>query len=349
MMARIILLTLLLSSCEGKIQFAQQHEFDKNSTNNNAPGQTISESNNKTSGTEECRTRPKNRNDEIRLALEPFCKDCHGKVNSTPFFASLEAFEAGLVYNPKFVKPGNSKDSKLIHFLRGKAEGAFPQMPLGNEDNKYVSLVDQGVATLRVEEIETWIDTLAPDVSFRGKASGRSITISRLSADQILSAIQIALGQAPTGGRKKDGLAMLGSTPLSPAIFTPITSLQRDLYLGLGGSDYLERGRGDKVWTTTGVGILNQVAQGACALAVSRNNATLFKYASLTDKLPDQENEIKMNIAYLYQRFLYESATEDDIDALFEEIYRPAELISTKIAWTQICTALIRDPLFITL
>ena len=76
------------------------------------PGGTDDE---KPDGGEVCA--PASRNDEIRLGLAPACEGCHLTGNK-PFFASLTAFENGLVYDERYVKRGDPDNSLLVRLDR---------------------------------------------------------------------------------------------------------------------------------------------------------------------------------------------------------------------------------------
>jgi hypothetical protein len=40
--------------------------------------------------------------------------------------------------------------------------------------------------------------------------------------------------------------------------------------------------------------------------------------------------------------------TDAELEVIFDEVYAPAEATSPRSAWVQVCTTLMRDPLFIT-
>jgi hypothetical protein len=289
-----------------------------------------------------------NRNDEIRLRLATTCASCHGARASRPFFASLAAFEDLLVYNPTVVTPGSPDASPLIAILEGRGTGAYPQMPLSGAP--YSTRASRGEASLSMAELREWIRTLPPRDSTRNGPDPAATSTRRLSADELLNAIAVALGQAPTSG-VPPLLRVNGPQPLSPdsPMGVDYTDTgRRDAYLMLGGPNYLSLRRSEATFSPNSLLALAQVAQGACSLAVSENSPVLFRHVTLTDRLPGAAANVRRNLTYLYERFLQTSAPPEAIEALYTQVYVPAEATGTRVAWTQVCTALIRDPLFIT-
>ena len=96
----------------------------------------------------------------------PRAQGCHTTGNK-PFFASLTAFENGLVYNEKYVKRGDPDNSLLIQLLKGSAPGSYPQMPPGqpytelvsqrprHADHRAAGGLDSRSARLRPRQLET--------------------------------------------------------------------------------------------------------------------------------------------------------------------------------------------------
>lgn len=289
-----------------------------------------------------------NRNDEVRLKLAAQCESCHGARAGRPFFASLASFEDLLVYNTSFVVRGDPDNSPLVAMLEGRATGAYRQMPLGGEP--FATLASRGQTRISMDEIRDWIRTLPPPDPTREGPDPAQPTTRRLSADEAINALAIALGQ-PANSGVPPLLQLDGPQPLSPDSPQGVDyndALRRDVYLMLGGASYLAQRRPERSWSPGSLLAFAQVAQGICARAAAMNSAQLFKHVSAGDRLPMAEANARRNIAYLYERFLHEPAPQSAIDALFTRIYQPAERTSTRVGWTQVCVALARDPLFVT-
>ncbi len=287
-------------------------------------------------------------NDAIRLRLQPTCGSCHGAGTSHPFFASLSAFEDLLVYDTRFVVGGAPDDSELLRMLEGQGTGAYAQMPL--DGAPFATRAERGETAITMAELRDWVTNL-------GEASGRpavpdpaAASTRRLDAGEVIAAIQLALGAEPTGAHHPlldvDGTPPL--SPDSPTLDHDYRNPERaQVYAMLGGASYLAQTRPEERWSPSSVTAITQLAQGACSRAVARNNPQLFVEASPSDTLPDGEAAIRANLARLYTRFLHEDPTDADIDALLNDVYAPGEAVSPRTGWTHVCTALIRDPLFL--
>jgi len=109
-----------------------------------------------TSGGSDVPTCAQNRNDEVRIALYKACAGCHTSGNF-PFFASLDAFESGLVYDARYINPADIEGSLLTKLLEGQAGGSYPQMPPGE---KFQAFVDDGRATMTLDALKAWMAAL---------------------------------------------------------------------------------------------------------------------------------------------------------------------------------------------
>lgn len=287
-----------------------------------------------------------NENDAVRMRLAPTCAPCHGEGASRPFFASLVAFEDLLVYDPRYVVRGDPEASELVAMLEGRSEGAYPQMPLGVDD--FATLAERGETGMTMDEVRAWITSLPPPDPSRGGPDPDAPTVRRLSADEVINAIEIALGQEPNAGvpplLRADGVAPL--SPDSPTGINYSDSARRQVYLMLGGPAYLQQRMPEPTWSPSSLLALTQIAQGACTSAVDARQEVLFVHAPATASLPDDEAAIRANLAYLYERFLHVTPDDADVDALFREVFEPAP--TPRDGWVQTCAALIRDPLFVT-
>ncbi len=289
-----------------------------------------------------------NNNDSVRMRLAPTCLSCHGERNARPFFATLSAFEDLLVYNPAYVVRGNPDASPLVALLEGHGTGAYRQMPLAGD--AFATRANRGETQITMAEIRAWITELPPPDPAREGPDPDAPTTRRLTADEVINAIEVALGQEPHGG-VPPLIAVNGPQPLSPdspAVVDYNDANRRQAYLMLGGPGYLAQRRAEPAWSPSSLITLTQIAQGACSLAVANNNPHIFHDVMPSERLPAAEAHARANIAYLYRRFLGEAAPPAAVDALFTRVYAPAEATSPQVAWTQVCTALVRDPMFIT-
>lgn len=288
------------------------------------------------------------RNDEVRLRLAPTCAACHGAGTARPFFATLAAFEDLLAYDPDFVVRGDPDASPLIALLEGRGIGAYPQMPLVGDP--FATLASRGETGITMDELRAWVrDLPPPDPSRSGPNLGAPAT-RRLTANEVIEAIQVALGQEPTGG-VPPLLRVNGPQPLSPDSprYVDYNDEQRlQTYLMLGGGSHLQQRTPEAAWSPSSLMTLTQVAQAACAAAAESDNPHLFHDVGASDRLPEAATAVRANIAYLYERFLHVPPADAEVDAFFTNVYAPAEATGTRVAWTQVCAALIRDPLFIT-
>ncbi len=286
-------------------------------------------------------------NDEIRLLLATTCAACHSAGATSPFFATLTAFEDLLAYNPRFVVRGDPDASPLVALLEGRGTGTYAQMPLSGD--AFSARADRGETAISMEEVRTWIRDL-PERTSEGNGIDMTAPVARrLEAGEWLKAVQVALGQEPTGGIPP--LLAGPIRPLSPD--SPITidyndGNRRQVYQMLGGASYLRQRMPEPGWSPSSLLALTQAAQGACRHAVDNDAPLLFQEATLADTSDEAPEAIQANIAALYDHFLQDEAAPEDLRSLYEDIFLPAEAAGTAAAWTQVCTALVRDPLFIT-
>ena len=287
-------------------------------------------------------------NDAMRLRLAPTCEGCHGAGASRPFFATLAAFEDLLVYDARYVVRGDPDTSVLVALLEGRNTGTYSQMPLGSD--AFSVRASRGETAVSMEEVRAWIRDLPPPEATRSGPDPEAASIRRLSAHEVINALEVALGQAPNGGVppliQADGVTPLA--PDSPVGVDYNDGSRREAYLMLGGESYLRQRMPEPTWSPSSLVTLTQLAQAACATAVDARREVLFVHVAPTARLPDAEADVRANIEHLYRRFLQDEPSAEDIEALFSEVYAPAEATSPRDGWVQVCTALARDPLFIT-
>ncbi len=299
------------------------------------------------------------RNDEVRLAMQGACVACHA-AGTKPFFASLEAFENGLVWNPKYVTPGDPDSSYLVALLEGKGTGTYPQMPQGVT---YTAQVDAHVATISLAEIKTWLKEL-PAAPTSAEPSAAAFTVRRLTAEEmifgLMSQLDLSLADfamnPDTSGNSGDLSFSYDHLAVWPVDWAPgirnyygSDSRAGERFLALGGPNTNFQRKRDSTLAPAAVGTLVQVSQAWCNVALQKRSKNLLRYVTLTDTSKTNPSAIKKNIGQLYLRMLAEPPTEADVDHLYDDLYVPLETSKdTSTAWTGVCAALVRNPLWLT-
>jgi hypothetical protein len=92
------------------------------------------------------------------------------------------------------------------------------------------------------------------------------------------------------------------------------------------------------------------MAQAWCRQAIELDSELLFRHATRdSDSAVDRE-AIRANIEYLHLHMLGVVASEADVEAMYEGVYREYEAAAdAPTAWTAVCAALVRDPLWLSL
>jgi hypothetical protein len=89
------------------------------------------------------------------------------------------------------------------------------------------------------------------------------------------------------------------------------------------------------------------VSQNWCRTSLDLPNTPLLKFASLADKSATKSDAIRKNIGYLQTRMLGIFASEAETNALYTQVYLTLEPAGGSAAWTGVCAALIRHPLWL--
>jgi hypothetical protein len=290
-----------------------------------------------------------NDDDAIRLALQPSCQACHDQGSNLPIFASLDAFENLLVYDPSLVVPGKPEESKLIALLEGTATGTYTQMPLTGEP--FAQLAGAGKTQIDVSAIKDWIAGLSPPDPSRVAAHPDSPTTRRLRVVELVAALQRTLGYKEVGAtdaaagqpaalwvRDPDALGGIGSNNINATRTWAV----------LGGGTSLGRVKDDPTLSPSALRTVTEMSLEWCTDAVARGDQALFRDAAPTDTSMAAPDKIRANIATLHLRLLGEPAAKADVDAYYEGVFLPAEPRGAAVAWTEVCAALVRDPRFLT-
>lgn len=303
---------------------------------------------------------PANGNDEIRLGLAPACEGCH-LVGNKPVFASLTAFENGLVYDERYVKPGDPENSVLIQLLEGTAPGSYPQMPPGQP---YSELVANGQVTLTIERVKQWIRDLPPAPARLEAPDPAEFNVRRLTAEEMVVSLMDQLGltledfvsTSDPQWREKAYVVNGGKLFVWPADWAPGISREyvsdsraTERFDALGGGNPLLFRKRDVTFGPSAAQTLVQMSQAWCARAVDKSgNKAVLAHVTLADSSTSNPDAVQKNLRTLYLRMLGQPPAEEEAKALYDEVYLPLEAQSTRVAWIGVCAALIRHPLWLT-
>lgn len=292
-------------------------------------------------------------NQAIFDALSPHCASCHVS-GSRGYFASIEAFESLLAYNPAEVVPGKPDESEFVRLLTGQGTRAFKQMPIAGPT--YADLASQGKTKKTVEEIKTWIKNLVQrDKDPLPSLEARRIT--RLSAEDVQRGLyqQLGLSDADffvpasnydiphksTG--QLDDKYPISSPDTAPA---PFEQLPVERYSSLGGGSAGYQLKADSTISPSFLGTLSQVSQRWCAMALDKagNTALLPAGASIQTGSSDPA-AVKAVLRAWYLHFHAVQATDADVDALFQNVFVPLEQgKDSRTAYIGTCSYFIRHP-----
>ncbi len=282
-------------------------------------------------------------NASVMEGLRANCEACHNPGSNKPFFGSVAAFEALLVYNPEYVIAGDPEGSYLVQLMRGDGTGTFTQMPTAGASFK--DLAEQGATSLSMEQLSAWIADL-PEPMGQNFDALKASTVRRMSAEQLLEQFNEPLGLTDEDmfnatGTSIDGESLPARSPDALGVVDDYTNGQHQVYprfLALGGPHHLQRRLRSKDISPTLLQSIVQMSQARCRKAVLKENNTAFF----------RHSDVRENIAYLHLRILGEVATDEDIDALHQGVFLHYEAASTESAWTATCAALLRHPLAMT-
>ena len=295
-------------------------------------------------------------NGDVYTRLKVTCGGCH-TMDMRPFFLDLTAFENLIVYDTRWVKPGDPAGSGLIGLMRGTVGRQMPPVP----SESFEVLSSRALTRITLAEVEEWIRTLParnPDAGTPFDA----VAVRRKTAEQIRTALYEQLGLVESDffnvsstanipyrfDAKFGDLYALRSSDQTP--FSDPFDQGGSLYSALGGAYWLEGKLQNDAVTPNMLQALVPISQAWCkeAFAKTGNSAVLNK-ATLTDNSQSAQGiaNIKANIAYLYLRMLGEPASTAEVDDLYGSVFVPYEPQGAATAWTAVCASLIRDPLWI--
>jgi hypothetical protein len=291
-------------------------------------------------------------NDAIMKGLAPTCAGCHTQ-GATPFFASLSTFEALIAYNDKYVVPGHPEQSYLIKLLQGAGAGTYKQMPLSGDS--FVKMEDAGMTAITLAQIEGWITQLTPRAKVTTPAPG-AVTVQRISAQQIRSTLYAQLGlsrddfftQLPDSAYGVLQTKGEDNYPLRNGDEVPVSNEREPVtrYNSLGGSWTLDGRKLDLAASSPFAQALVGVSQRWCNMGIAKpDSKLLFPHVDKAAKSATAADDIRKNIGYLSVHFHGKSASAEDVENVFQNVFLPLEAESdSPTAWAGVCSYFIRHP-----
>lgn len=274
-------------------------------------------------------------------ALSTSCASCHGTGTNRPYFSTVQSFEALIVSKPQWIVPGKPDEGQFLPLLQATASGAFTQMPPGEPSAAFAAQAAEGKTAITMETLRCWISGLTGTVSTT--PAGPLPVARRLSAEQILVSLEQQLGISGSA-------VSVGPYGLSLPDAIPNTDVYRDRdenLAAIGGSHWLEQRRRNDTVNPVFIQTFVNVSQAYCRTAVgaSTNNRVL-KFAAASDTSAAAPQKVKDNIRYLGKLLLAQRLSDADVNEYFE-LFRSLEPDRTA-AWTGVCAAMVRDPLWLT-
>jgi hypothetical protein len=151
-----------------------------------------------------------------------------------------------------------------------------------------------------------------------------------------------------------------GTVPLIPGTIQPFATDAPDDYRGdgvavsttlyqlLGGANYLQGTASQREWSSGSLTAVTQIVSSSCFVAVQAGSKKIFVHATPVMKLSTDEPAIRKNMKQLVHDFLLAPDDDSYVTRLVDVVYRPLEAQNTTAAWTGVCSALMRDPRFLT-
>ena len=285
----------------------------------------------------------------IMQGLKPHCEGCHAQ-GARGYFASVDAFQALMVSDPRLVKAGSPDDSELILLLEGRGRAAFKQMPIG--EKSYAQLVSEGTATLPIAEVRAWIQGLSAQQR-DARPDPDAPRITRMNATQVQRALYQQLGLAHEDfftSATEFGIPMAESRgddayPMQPpdAVPAPRQVSPGERFYGLGGGSVMNQTAQDRTASPTFALTLTQVSQRWCRLALAKTGNVALIPAG-TRRTADPV-DVKATLRRWSLHFLGERFTDAQVDALYADVFVPLSTpTDTEPAYVGVCSYFIRHP-----
>ncbi len=290
---------------------------------------------------------------DVYTRLLPTCGGCH-TVTQRPYFESLATFQRLLVDDRSWIVPGHPESSPLLRLMDGTGPKPMPLPPAG----PFTTLERQGLTQISFAELEAWVRSL------QGTTTPPALDPPRLrrkSVTQLLRALKDQLGLVDadlyrpvtvTNPLPGTNPTMYGVTSDLYAARSPHALPEPEpelaaLYSALGGADPLAGTPSNLAITSSYALTITHLSQAWCRAAVTKpNNATFFMRASPTETSATGATNIKANLRDLSFKMLGEPPTQAEVDDLFS-VFQAYESKGLPTAWTAVCAALVRDPLWL--
>lgn len=270
------------------------------------------------------------------------CVGCHDEGTNLPLAADFASFEHLVAYNSGLVVPGSPQDSPLIAMLEGNAPPPLDQMPPGAVS--FAELSEMGETDITLAEIEDWIADLEPCDVPGGDLSPRYAR--RVGAEHIERMLQAQLDLVD------DDTEHVSRYPVDDPVFGYMTGAFNSSgdawarWAALGGPDYLRGTARNDDWSPLFIQAIGPMAQAWCGRSIDLGRDALFPAAAAD---ATDEASVRANIEALYLDLLGIEATQDDVDAMYEDVYQHyAQTESHAVAMKAVCAAFIRHPLWLT-
>jgi hypothetical protein len=294
------------------------------------------------------------KNQVIFDGLSGSCAGCHAS-GARGYFESIEAFESLLAYEPSLVVPGDPDGSELVRLLEGKGTRAFKQMPIAGKP--YAGLVEAGNATLTVAAIREWVGNLqAQERDERPSIDAPRVT--RIGANEVIRVLYAQLGLSdddffqpassfdlPMKSAQGDGNYPIASPDSTPA---PYEGLPAERFASLGGGSAMFQVATDATPSPSFLGTITQVSQAWCRLALEKpGNAALLPAGTTLGGSGDAA-AVKALIRHWSLHFHAVGATEEEIDAVYQDVFLPLEAETDALTgYVGTCSSFIRHPRWI--
>lgn len=291
-------------------------------------------------------------NQAVFDALVPTCAGCH-ITGARGYFASIQAFESLVVYEPRQVVPGNPDESELVRLLEGTGTRAFAQMPIAGAP--YAELAASGKASMPMADIRKWI----VDLETRKRDTLPSIEaprVTRLSADDVLRSLYRQLGLSDEDfyvdatsfdilhkASKGDDNYPISSFDAFPA---PYEGLPAERFASLGGGSAMMQVKADATVSPSFLGTITQVSQRWCAMALDKqgNTALLPDGASATTGSEDPD-AVKKVIRAWFLHFHAVDASPAEVDEMYASVFLPLEAEKdARNGYVGTCSTFVRHP-----
>jgi hypothetical protein len=297
-----------------------------------------------------------NVNADIYARLKPACISCHKGTDAKPFFETLNHFETLVVYAeggglPLYVVGGSPQDSELLRLLLGTGTGPNKQMPQQGET--FATLATQGKTLVTIAQIEEWITHLPAKSVMPGPTVPAS-AVRRKTAEQIATTLKSHLGLTDAdffsaGDYPRQLRAELDAYALrSPDAVEKSPDSATGYFGSLGGPDWLNQKPRNQAISANFSQAYIAVSQSWCRKGAQKSsNPAFYVAATPSDTLANNRGAIEKNIEALYLAWLGEPASAAERDDLVA-LYADFESAGAVTAWAAVCSAMVRDPLWLT-